>query len=201
MPWQISGQYAETCNCTSLCPCITSNLTATPTEGNCKVALGMRIDKGTKDGVSLDGMSFAVLLQSKGPMGSGDMTVGLVIDSSASPEQVDAITAIASGAAGGPMAMMAPLVGNFAGVERAQVTVTQDGNKWFVRAGEFVDQVCDAMLNMDGRPMAIDDVSHPVNSRLSLAKATRSHMHAFGIDWDDDTGTRNGHFAPFAWSG
>lgn len=201
MSWQISGQYAETCNCTFLCPCITSNLAATPTEGNCKAALGMSIDKGSKDGVALDGINFIVLLQSKGPMGSGDMTVGLVVDSSASQEQVDAITAIASGAAGGPMAMMAPLVGKFAGVERATVTVTQDGNKWFVRAGELVDEACEAMLNMDGRVMAIDDVSHPVNSRLALAKATRSHMHAFGIDWDDDTGTRNGHFAPFAWSG
>ena len=49
--------------------------------------------------------------------------------------------------------------------------------------------------------IAIDNVAHPVNTRLSLAKATRSRMHAFGIDWDDATGTRNGHFAPFAWAG
>ena len=47
----------------------------------------------------------------------------------------------------------------------------------------------------------MDNTAHPVNSRLSLAKATRSRFHAFGIDWDDTTGTRNGHFAPFAWSG
>ena len=33
--WQISGEYMETCNCTMLCPCITSNLAATPTEGDC----------------------------------------------------------------------------------------------------------------------------------------------------------------------
>jgi hypothetical protein len=39
-----------------------------------------------------------------------------------------------------------------------------------------------------------------VNSRLSLAKATRSRFNVFGIRWDDSTGTRNGHFAPFAWS-
>jgi len=24
-------------------------------------------------------------------------------------------------------------------------------------------------------------------------------MHAFGINWDDTSGTNNGHFAPFAW--
>ena len=41
--WQISGEYMETCNCTLLCPCITSNLAATPTEGDCKAAVTMRI--------------------------------------------------------------------------------------------------------------------------------------------------------------
>jgi hypothetical protein len=201
MGWQISGQYMETCNCSLLCPCITSNLAATPTEGDCKAALGMHIDKGSKDGVSLDGVDFVMLLQSKGPMGSGNMTVGLVVDAAASQEQVDAITAIASGAAGGPMAMMAPLVGSFAGVERAEVTVEQDGNTWHARAGDFVDESCEALLNMDGQPMALDNVSHPVNSRVGLAKATKSRFSVFGIEWDDSTGTRNGHYAPFAWQG
>jgi hypothetical protein len=201
MAWQISGQYMETCSCELLCPCITSNLAATPTEGDCKAALGMRIDKGSKDGVSLDGMQFMLLLQSKGPMGAGNMTVGLIVDSGASPEQVDAITAIASGAAGGPMAMLAPLVGNFAGVERAPVSVTQEGHTWSARAGDLIDESCEALLNMDGQPIAIDNVSHPLNTRLGLAKATKSQFRAFGIDWDDSTGTRNGHYAPFAWSG
>jgi hypothetical protein len=201
MAWQISGEYAETCNCTLLCPCITSNLAAMPTEGDCKAALGMRIDKGQKDGVALDGVSFVVVLQSKGPMGAGNMTVGLVVDSAASQEQVDAIAAIASGQAGGPMAMMAPLVGNFAGIERADVKIVQDGNKWTVRAGSFIDEACDALLNMDGQTIALDNVSHPMNSRLALAKATKSVFDVFGIRWNDSSGTRNGHFAPFAWSG
>jgi hypothetical protein len=201
MAWQISGQYAETCNCELLCPCITSNLAARPTEGDCKAALGMRIDKGQKDGVSLDGVNFAVILQSRGPMGAGNMTVGLVVDSRASQAQVDAIVAIASGQAGGPMGMMAPLVGNFAGVERADVTIREDGHKWHVRAGSFIDETCEALLNMEGKPMAIDNVSHPVNSRLGLGKATKSRFDVFGIRWDDSSGTRNGHYAPFAWSG
>jgi hypothetical protein len=49
--------------------------------------------------------------------------------------------------------------------------------------------------------ICLDNTAHPVNSRLSLAKATRSKFHVFGIDWEDSTGTRNGHFAPFSWSG
>ena len=62
--WRVEGQYMETCNCTYLCPCISSNLTARPTEGDCKAAIAMRIDKGEKDGVKLDGLSFIVLMHS-----------------------------------------------------------------------------------------------------------------------------------------
>lgn len=201
MAWQISGQYMETCSCTQVCPCVLTNLQGRPTEGDCKAALGMHIEKGQKDGVSLDGVDFITLLQSQGPMAAGNMTVGLIIDSDASDAQVEAVTAIASGQAGGPMAMMAPLVGRFAGVERAKVSITNEGQKWRVTAGDFVDQSCEALLNMDGQPLALDNVSHPVNSRLGLAKALNSKFAVFGIDWNDNTGTRNGHYAPFSWSG
>ena len=69
--WRIEGQYMETCNCTYVCPCPTSNLTARPTEGDCKAAIALRIDKGQKDGVKLDGVSFIVVLRSPGPMADG----------------------------------------------------------------------------------------------------------------------------------
>lgn len=201
MAWQISGQYMETCNCTFLCPCIVTNIQGMPTEGNCKAALGMHIDKGSKDGVTLDGLDFVTVLQSKGPMGAGDMTVGLIVDSSASDAQVEAITAIASGAAGGPMAMMAPLVGKFAGVERAKVSITREGEKWTVSAGDLLDETCEGVLNMEGKPIVLDNASHPVSPRIALAKAVRSMFNVFGIQWRDDSGTRNGHYAPFSWSG
>lgn len=201
MAWQISGDYMETCNCALLCPCIVTNLQGRPTEGDCKAALGMHVAKGSKDGVSLDGVDFVCVLKSNGPMAAGGMTVGLIVDSSASDAQAEAITAIMTGSAGGPMAMMAPLVGQFAGVERAKVTVRGDGEKWTAQAGDLVDQACEGLLNMDGRAMAIDNVSHPVNSRLALAKAARAMFNAFGIQWKDESGTRNGHYAPFSWSG
>lgn len=200
--WQISGEYMETCSCTVLCPCIWSNLAATPTEGECKAAVTLRIDKGHKDGVALDGTSFILMLLSPGPMGQGNMTVGLIIDERASQAQADAIVAIATGAAGGPMAMLAPLVGSVAGVERRSISFETDGMNYAVRAGDLVDQACEGLPSMvkPGEPIFIDNVGHPVNTRLALAKATRSRMNAFGIRWDDSTGTRNGHFAPFAWS-
>ena len=201
--WQIRGEYMETCNCALLCPCITSNLAATPTEGDCKAAVAMRIDQGAKDGIVLDGLKFVVMMQSTGPMGAGNMTVGLIIDDQATDAQVAAVTEIASGAAGGPMAALAPLVGKFAGVERRPIEFVSEGLKRVVRAGELLDQACEGLPSLvtPGEALAVDNVAHPVSKRLSLAKAVRSLFNVFGIRWDDATGTRNGHFAPFAWSG
>ena len=44
-------------------------------------------------------------------------SVGLIADERGSAEQRDAITAIASGAAGGPMAAFSGLIGTFLGVQ------------------------------------------------------------------------------------
>ena len=201
--WRIDGQYMETCNCSFLCPCISSNLTAMPTEGDCKAAVAMRIDKGQKDGVKLDGLSFIVLMHSPKAMADGNITVGLIIDESASEKQVEAVTAIATGAAGGPMAALAPLVGRVAGVEKRPIRFEQDGMKFAVTAGELIDQAIEGVPGAAraGEPLYVDNTCHPVNAKLALAKATRSKFHAFGIDWNDSSGTRNGHFAPFAWAG
>ena len=201
--WRIEGQYMETCNCTYLCPCAPSNLTARPTEGACEAAIAMRIDKGEKDGVKLDGLSFIVVIHSPGPMAQGNMTVGLIVDERASDKQTEAIGAIATGSAGGPMGALAPLVGKVAGVEKRPIRFTSDGLKRAVSAGDLIDQACEGVAGgaNPGEPLYLDNTAHPVSPRLALAKAVRSKIRAFGIDWNDTSGTRNGHFAPFAWTG
>lgn len=201
--WNIEGDYMETCNCTMLCPCISSNMEASPTEGDCKAALAMRINRGEKDGLKLDGLSFIVILKSPGPMIEGNIKVGLIVDDKATSEQVDAIIAIASGASGGPMALMAPLVSEFAGVEQRPITFAQDGLNYAVTAGNLLDQAVMGVPSMadPSVPISIDNTGHPANSRLAIARAVNSMFNAFGITWKDQTGTRNGHFAPFSWAG
>jgi len=201
--WKIEGDYMETCNCSMLCPCITTNLSAKPTEGDCKAAIAMKIKKGEKDGVTLDGLSFVVLMHSPGPMIEGSIKVGLIIDEKANKAQVEAIAAIASGAAGGPMANLAPLVSELAGVERRPISFTGESMSFAVRAGELIDQEIVGIASMADAnvPIYIDNTAHPANKRLALAKAVKSVFNAFGIIWKDNSGTRNGHFAPFSWAG
>lgn len=201
--WNIDGQYMETCNCDFICPCIVSNLAGTPTEGDCKAAIAMKIEKGQKDGVSLDGLAFIVLLHAPGPMAEGNIKVGLIVDDKADDAQVEAISAIATGAAGGPMAALGPLVGEVAGVEKRSISFESDGINYAVQAGDLIDQAIEGVPSAvaEGEAVFLDNTCHPVSSKVYLAKATRSQFHAFGIDWNDASGTRNGHFAQFAWAG
>ena len=199
--WQISGQYFEACSCDSVCPCPTSGLAAPPTQGSCDAGLVFRVERGQYADTPLDGLSFAVLLHTPGPMIQGNWTVGVIVDERASAPQRDALTAIASGQGGGPMAALGPLVGRFAGTESRPITIEQAGMRRAVSIPGVLDFAVEGIPGAcPDEPIYFDNVGHPAASRLALAKASRSHMHAFGIDWDDTSGRNNGHFAPFAWS-
>src|SRR5205814_6368 len=113
----------------------------------------------------------------------------------------EAITAIASGQAGGPMAAIAPLVGHLAGAEAKPIKIESKGMHRAVSIPGILDIAVDGIAGAKPKqPIYLDNVGHPAASRLALAKASRGHLHAFGINWDDTSGKNNGHFAPFSWS-
>jgi hypothetical protein len=198
--WQISGEYFEACSCDSVCPCPTSGLAARPTKGSCDAGLVFHVQRGQYGSTRLDGLSFAVLLHTPGAMIEGNWTVGLVLDERASKEQREALTTIASGQGGGPMAALGPLIGTFAGTEAKPIKIESSGMRRSVSISGMLDLAVEGIAGANqGEPIYLDNVGHPAASRLALAKASRSHMHAFGIDWDETSGRNNGHFAPFAW--
>jgi hypothetical protein len=198
--WQIKGDYFETCSCDFLCPCLPSNMAAAPTKGFCNVALVYHIDEGRYGGTSLDGLNFVIVAHTPDIMGKGNWSVGLITDSSANPEQQQALTAIASGQAGGPPATLGPLLGKFLGAESKPIQYVKNGMSRSVAIEGLLDQACEGVKGADGNtPIYLDNVGHPSSTRLALATADRSHLHAFGLNWDDTSGKNNGHFAPFSW--
>src|SRR5271169_4339786 len=111
--WNASGDYFETCTCDFLCPCLSSNLAAPPTKGECVFAFAFRVDRGRFGGVPLDGLCFALAGVAPGAMGEGNWKVGLIVDERVDAAQEQALAAIASGQAGGPMPELRPLITSF----------------------------------------------------------------------------------------
>ena len=200
--WQVSGQYYETCSCDFVCPCLPGQMAVAPSKGSCTFAMAFQIDRGTFGAVSLDGLGFIVLGLTPEAMGKGGWSVGIIADERASAEQRDAIAAIASGAAGGPMAAMSGLIGKVLGVESAPIRFDRNGVKWSVKAGSLVDMAAEGAMGMSPgatEPLMLDNTGHPAANRFALAHASTSHVHALGLAWDDVSGTNNGQYAPFSW--
>jgi hypothetical protein len=175
---------------------------AKPTKESCTFAMAFQIDSGTYGTVSLADLGFIVLGFTPQEMGKGNWSVGVIADDRASAEQRDAIVAIASGAAGGPMAALSGLVGKLLGVESAPIRFDRSGVKWSVKAGSLVDMAAEGAmgLNPDAtEPLYLDNTGHPAADRFALAHATKSHVQALGLAWDDAGGLNNGQFAPFSW--
>jgi len=175
-------------------------LAVPPTKGDCQFAMAFQIEHGSYGAVSLDGLGFIVLGRTPEEMGKGNWSVGLVTDSSASVEQRDAIMAIASGAAGGPMAALSGLIGTFLGAESAAIAFDRNGASWSVRASTLVDMAATGAKGLNpNAELRLQNTGHPAADTFTLAHASKSHVHALGLAWDDATGTNNGQYAPFSW--
>ncbi|WP_454754640.1 DUF1326 domain-containing protein [Cupriavidus necator] len=200
--WSISGQYYETCNCDFVCPCLPGQMTVRPSKDSCKFAMAFQIEHGHYDELSLDGLGFIVLGSTPEAMAKGNWSVGVIADERASTAQRDAIAAIASGSAGGPMAALAPLVTLFVGIKSAAIRFDCNGRTWSVTAPNHVEMAAEGAMGLSPEatePLHFENTGHPAADRFALARASRSHVHALGIDWDDVSGLNNGQYAPFSW--
>jgi hypothetical protein len=202
--WQVSGQYYETCSCDFVCPCLPGRMAVAPSKGSCTFAMAFQIEHGRYEATVLDGLGFIVLGFTPGAMARGNWVVGLVTDDRATSDQREALVAIASGAGGGPMAAVSGLVGTFLGVESAPIRFDRAGTVWSVKAASFVEMTATGAMGIDPsatEPLVLDHTGHPAADRITLARASRSHVNALGLKWDDLSGTNNGQYAPFSWQG
>ena len=200
--WHVSGLYYETCSCDFICLCIPAGMAITPTSGTCTVAMAFQVERGQFGHVSLDNLGFIVVALTPEAMGKGNWEVGIIVDERASGEQRDAIGAIASGAAGGPMAALSGLVGTFLGLQPAPINFDRLGHKWTVRAADAVNMSGTGVVGIspDAQdPIHFDYTGHPAADRFAIAHASASHIHALGLSWDDVSGKNNAQYAPFSW--
>ncbi len=199
MAWRVEGTYFENCNCDVLCPCGASGLTLPADKERCRVLLAFHVDSGEIDGTDVSGLSLAVLADTPAQMSDGSWRVGVFMDAKATPEQAEALGAVFSGQKGGPMELFAPLIGEQLGVETAPIEYADDGFRHRVKIGDMVDlEIEDFVPEGRAEPTRLTGAFHPVNTTLTVARATRSRINAFGLDLSMEG--KNGHAAPFSWA-
>ncbi len=200
MSWRLEGTYFENCNCDVACPCGTSFFALPADNERCRVTLVFNVDSGEIDGVDVGGLTFAIIADAPGRMIDGGWRVGLIMDAAATPEQAQALAAVASGERGGAPAMFGPFVGEVMGMETAPIEYANGGTRHYVKIGDLVEiETQDFVAEGMSEPIKVTNVSHPANTTLTIGQATRSRVNAFGLEFDN-TG-KNAHAAPFSWSG
>jgi hypothetical protein len=201
--WQFSGDYFENCSCSVVCPCFVSKaapLTSRPTEGVCDVALIFHIDRGRYDDTVLDGLNVALAVHTPGPMGEGNWSVAAYIDQKANDKQTEALGAIFTGAAGGPMAQLAPLIGKNLGAKKVPITYRVEGKKRSAEIPNILHMAVDPLPTAHPSGEMWANIGHPVSpDKLALAVgASGSVFTDHGMHWDNSG--KNGHYAPIRWS-
>ena len=138
MSWKLEGSYFESCSCDVVCPC-TASLSFGATLDRCRVVLVFHVENGDVEGVDVGGLTVAAVADTPKVMTDGNWRLGVFIDSAASDEQAEKLGAVFSGALGGPMSALAPLIGENLGVERAPIAFDAEGLRHSVRIGDAVD--------------------------------------------------------------
>ena len=201
--WQLSGEYFENCNCDVVCPCLFSpnpQLTSQPTQGACELALAFHVDSGRYGDVNIDGLNAVVMVRTPGVMAEGNWAVAVYLDERASEGQHDALQSIFTGANGGPIAAVAPLISNVLGVKSAAITFRKDGLRRSVTIPDVMS------LSVHALPGGAPDKeiwasgASPFASPVSMAVGDdESRWSDYGMRWDNSG--KNGHYAPISWSG
>ena len=199
MSWKISGSYFETCSCNVVCPC-TASLALGATLDRCKVTLVFNVHDGDVEGTDVGGLTVAAIVDTPKVMTDGNWRLGVFIDAAASDEQAERLGGVFSGALGGPMASLGPLVGENLGVQRAPIEVHEDGLRHSIRIGDAVDFEIEDVVPFGvetGQPARLVGIFHPAGTELTIAHATRSKINGFGIEYEGKAGFSN---ANFSWS-
>lgn len=202
MAWQLKGTYLENCNCDVVCPCSASSLTLPADNDRCRVVLAFHVESGKIDGVDVGNLTVAVLADTPRMMQNGNWRVGLFMDAAASKQQAEKLGAVFSGQMGGPMGALKGLIGQVLGMETAPIHYRDDGRRHSVKIGSLVDIDVEDVAPPQAKPGEVSRLTgifHPANSTLTIAKATKAQVKAFGLDFSN-TG-KNGHSAPFSWAG
>ena len=173
MPWNLRGNYVETCSCELMCPCNLS-FDHGATYDFCRVTLVFDILEGQVDGTDIGGLRVAAIADTPKVMTDGNWRLGMFVDERATDEQADKLVQVFSGQLGGPMGALAPLVGEMLGVERVRIDVEDDGLRHSVRIGDAIDFEIEDIVPFGvdtGRPVRFDGMFHPVAPDLTMAEA------------------------------
>jgi hypothetical protein len=197
MSFSVEGKYFEACSCEVSCPCI---WLGPATEDGCDLFLAWHVTKGEKDGVDVSGLNAAMAVHTLKQMTDGNWRVALYLDDKADPTQAEALGAIFSGAAGGHLANLAPLIGEVVGVKSVPISFGESDGGRSVQVGDALTMRVEQVVGMDGANPAV--ISNPLLGAVTQPVTQAKSLEVTYQDaWEFKTSDRNSFITDFAYAG
>jgi hypothetical protein len=164
------------------------------------VGFAFHVDHGKYANVTLDSLNAVVVIHTPGVMAEGNWSAAVYLDSRANDQQREALQAIFTGAAGGPVAALAPLISKVLGVKTAPITYSSLDKKRSVEISGVLHMAVHAAPSMVPEKEIWATNAHPFAPEgLAMAVGDKgSAFEDYGIRWDNSG--KNGHYAPIKWS-
>jgi hypothetical protein len=206
MPWNLSGEFIETCSCNMLCPCWFGQADLMlMDQGWCATSLLFRVREGNYEGTDISSQNAVVALHFPGPtLFDANGTGRVYVDESTTEAQQSALEAILQGASGGGMEVPASLVTTWLPTQRTAISVTESDGKVSATLSGIGELVSRRLVNDLGNKMTMK------NSAFSVAFQFEGHSGDLapsdGTAWKDPDMPeawqgRSGVVGQIAWSG
>jgi hypothetical protein len=167
MGYTIEGKLLEACTCAGPCPCWVGD---DPDMGTCDTVIAYHYDKGQIDGVDVAGLTMALVAHVPGNILKGNWKAAVFVDNKASAKQKEAILAAHTGRLGGPLADLAPLIGEVLGVYDAPISFDMAEGRGTIRVGDAVSAEMKPYTDLDGRATTL------VNSVFSTIPGSPAYV-------------------------
>jgi hypothetical protein len=141
--------------------------------------------------VDVGGLTYALLLHLPGNVLQGNWRVVVYIDDKATNVQHEALLKALTGKLGGPLADIAQLVGEVAGVERAVMMFEFEQGNGRLRVGPAIEANMESLRGATGQPMTMHDTVFTTvpGSPVYVGKAStfraNASQYGFCIDLQD----------------
>lgn len=195
-PWKVSGTYFESCNCEAACPCV---FLGPPTDGECNALIGWHIDQGSFDNTRLDGLNAALFAHSPGHMLQTKWKVALYVDERADDKQRDALTKIFSGAAGGHLAALEPLIGEVLGVRSAAIDYRMDGKQRALAIPNVAEMEIEALTGQGGEDVTVSNMPFTPVPGYPAVVCHSKRLNFSDHGFDLEISKKNGFYSPFSY--
>jgi len=132
----LEGTLLEACNCKVLCPCWIGE---DPDNGTCDSIIAYHIDRGQVSGVDVSGLTVLEAHHIPGNVLAGNWRQVILVDDTASHDQVRVLADAFQGRLGGPLGDLAGLVGERLGVFPAPIEHRLEGGEGTLVVGAMVN--------------------------------------------------------------